>query len=208
MSGWLARWRERRRRDRRPWTDAEYVVIDFETTGLDRKSSQPLSVGWVVVRDGRVDAGSAGYTPIHHDGHIPVDTVAVHGLLPTDLADAPTLEEVGERLAPLVRERLVVAHGAWMERTMLDRCGVPISTRDMVDTIHLARGLATRRGTGGRVPTGLARVATDLDLPVHRPHHAAGDALTTAGVFVALATHLAGHGARRVRDLRRLGRHL
>jgi DNA polymerase III epsilon subunit-like protein len=29
-----------------------------------------------------------------------------------------------------------------------------------------------------------------LGLPVHRPHHADGDALTTAQAFIALATHL------------------
>jgi len=33
-------------------------------------------------------------------------------------------------------------------------------------------------------------MARALGLPVHRPHHADGDALTTAQVFLALATHL------------------
>jgi hypothetical protein len=33
-----------------------------------------------------------------------------------------------------------------------------------------------------------------------------GDALTTAGIFLALATHLERHGNARVQDLLRLGR--
>ena len=37
---------------------------------------------------------------------------------------------------------------------------------------------------------GLGGLARSLGLPVHRPHHADGDALTTAQVFIALATHL------------------
>ena len=36
----------------------------------------------------------------------------------------------------------------------------------------------------------LSVLARSLNLPVHRPHHADGDALTTAQVFIALATHL------------------
>jgi DNA polymerase III epsilon subunit-like protein len=33
-------------------------------------------------------------------------------------------------------------------------------------------------------------MARALGLPAHRPHHADGDALTTAQAFIALATHL------------------
>ena len=39
-------------------------------------------------------------------------------------------------------------------------------------------------------PIGLAALAETLGLPVHRPHEADGDALTTAQVFLALAAHL------------------
>ena len=37
--------------------------------------------------------------------------------------------------------------------------------------------------------------------PAHRPHVAEGDALTTAQVLLALATHLEAHGRGRLRDL-------
>ena len=37
-------------------------------------------------------------------------------------------------------------------------------------------------------------MARDLGLPIHRPHHADGDALTTAQAFIALATHLEAFG--------------
>jgi DNA polymerase-3 subunit epsilon len=43
---------------------------------------------------------------------------------------------------------------------------------------------------------------------VHSPHHALGDALTTAQVFLALASHLEQHGQRSVRDLMRAERRL
>ncbi len=37
----------------------EFVSLDIETTSLDAANADMLSVGWVVMRDGRVDLGSA-----------------------------------------------------------------------------------------------------------------------------------------------------
>ncbi len=47
----------------------------------------------------------------------------------------------------------------------------------------------------------LGDIAAALGLPAHRPHVAEGDALTTAQVFLALATHLEAHGRVTVRTL-------
>ena len=59
----------------------------------------------------------------------------------------------------------------------------------IIDTFELGRLLSVRRGEDA-APRSLDELAQRLDLPVHRPHHALGDALTTAQVFLALATHL------------------
>jgi DNA polymerase-3 subunit epsilon len=52
-------------------------------------------------------------------------------------------------------------------------------------------------------PIGLSDMARTLGLPVHRPHHAQGDALTTAQSFVALATHLERFGSQTLGALKR-----
>ena len=52
----------------------------------------------------------------------------------------------------------------------------------------------------------LTALARSLGLPVHRPHHALGDALTTAQVFIALATLLDGYGPQTVRTLSLAGK--
>jgi DNA polymerase-3 subunit epsilon len=52
-----------------------------------------------------------------------------------------------------------------------------------------SEGEEAPRGVAVSSP-GLGDLARSLGLPVHRPHHADGDALTTAQAFLALATHL------------------
>ena len=62
----------------------------------------------------------------------------------------------------------------------------------IVDTAELdleLRRLA-RKPPSEHEPIALSDLARGLGLPVHRPHHADGDALTTAQAFIALATHL------------------
>jgi DNA polymerase-3 subunit epsilon len=65
----------------------------------------------------------------------------------------------------------------------------------LVDTGVLWRLLCLARGRHDPGWRALGEVAEELGLPVHRPHEAAGDALTAAQAFLALATHLEGEGA-------------
>jgi DNA polymerase-3 subunit epsilon len=97
-----------------------------------------------------------------------------------------------------------VAHMAWFERAFLGphlRALGSRLPRRMVDTALLWRLLSVERGEGDPGACELSTVASALGLPAHRPHEAEGDALTTAQAFLALATHLEGHGHGTVRAL-------
>jgi DNA polymerase-3 subunit epsilon len=59
----------------------------------------------------------------------------------------------------------------------------------VIDTADLSRSAGVARAAPGREPS-LEVVAATLGLDPHAPHHALGDALTTAEVFLVLATRL------------------
>jgi DNA polymerase-3 subunit epsilon len=88
---------------------------------------------------------------------------------------------------------VVVAHVAAIERAFLTAAlseyGLRFSN-PIVDTAALAAELFRRRRQKPPDSFELSALARALGLPVHRPHHADGDALTTAQVFLSLATHL------------------
>lgn len=198
----VQRWQQGRRRS---WRECDFVALDFETTGLDPRRCRPLSVGWVPVREGRLVLGEAGYTPIRAEGEVDPTAIAVHRLLPSDLANAPAIPEVAEELRRVLAGRTLVAHGAHLEVALLRRAGVPVRRRVALDTIRLSLSLDRIEETGARGSRTLSSLARRLGLPAHRPHHAFGDALTTGGVFLALATRLEGQGAGRLADLIRHG---
>jgi DNA polymerase-3 subunit epsilon len=188
-----------------PWREATFTVIDLELTGLDPATDEIISFAAVTVRRGRVQLDDARYELIRPRRMPDWDTIRIHGLREADLEDAPDLEESLDLLLEALAGRALVAHVAAIETGFL---GAALETRDLdlrnpvVDTAGLGIELSRLRrepppsnsgrpGPGVAPSTpGLGDLARWLSLPVHRPHEADGDALTTAQAFIALATHL------------------
>jgi DNA polymerase III subunit epsilon len=175
-----------------PWRSASYCAVDLETTGLDLRRDVIISFGSVAIDGGRVIAGSSIYGIVRGPARMSPEAIAVHSLRPADLADAPTWEESADVLLGALTGRVLVAHAAWFERAFLRRAfrtrHVP-PPRIVVDTAALARSAGLAAADAPAEPS-LEYLARDLGLPVHEPHHALGDALTTAEVFLALSTRL------------------
>jgi len=193
-----------------PWRRATYSVIDLETTGLDPASDEIISYATVTVAEGRVSLADARYQLISPRRLPGGETIRIHGLRESDLADAPPLSEALDGLLEAITGRALVAHVAAVERGFLSAAlaGHGLELRNpIVDTAALALRLSRRRGQlpNLREPIGLSDLARSLGLPVHRPHRADGDALTTAQVFLALATHLDAFEPQSVGSMQRLG---
>ncbi|CAN5914159.1 exonuclease domain-containing protein [soil metagenome] len=194
----------RRGRDDRDWRAAEFVAIDFETTTADPRQASPLSVGWVVVRGGRVQLGAARYHVIAHDGALPRAALPIHGLLPHDLRVGLPAEQAAVEVRTAVADRIVVAHGAWIERALLGRYGA--AHTGLVDTMAIVRRLDERAGEVGG-DASLVAMARRFGVPSLRAHHAFGDALTTAMLLLVVATRIERQrDGCPVDDLVRLGR--
>jgi DNA polymerase-3 subunit epsilon len=186
------------------WRAARFLVVDVETTGLDPVRDELVSFAALPVEEGRILTGEAVAGLVHPSAAPAPASVQIHGLRAADLAVAPELLEGLAPLAEAVRGRTPVGHAVWVERAFLRRPLRAIGARlprRMIDTALLWRLLCILRGEGDPGWCPLSAVAEGLRLPTHRPHVAEGDALTTAQVFLALATHLETHGRGRVREL-------
>jgi DNA polymerase-3 subunit epsilon len=189
-------------RGRTPWRRAHYCVVDLELSGLNTLHDEIISFAAVPIDAGRVVAGNAVYGLCRTSRLLPEESVLVHGIRTVDLADAPPVDEAIQPLISVMTGRVLVAHAAWIERSflapVLRRQGVRLR-QPVLDTRELGHLLALERGSLAR--SSLGELAVSLGLPVHRPHNALGDALTTAQVFIALATHLEEYASETVRSL-------
>jgi DNA polymerase-3 subunit epsilon len=172
-----------------PWRQADWCAVDLELTGLDPRSDEIIAIGAVPIHDGRLILGRSYYSLVR-PGRAPSRTaVVIHKLRSADLADAPPLSEAIDGLLTVLAGAAPVFHTAWVEQAFLGRAlrGRRVRLPDAADTEVLGRQWMVGRAAG--VPSlGLARLAELLGLPAETPHHALGDALTTAKAFIALAS--------------------
>jgi len=190
-------------RGSRPWRAAAFAVVNLELTGLDPERDEIVSWCVVPVEGGAVQVAAirgGRVRPSHSSGP---PAVRVHGLRDSDLHDAPAGDAALMPLLEALEDRVLVAHVAAVERAFLEAVVKRLAGRRLrhaIDTDHLARrALPVTRSEPS--PIELGRLARLLALPVHAPHTAAGDALTTAQVFLALATMLEDDGHATVASL-------
>jgi DNA polymerase-3 subunit epsilon len=179
-----------------PWRTVDYLVVDLETTGLDLRRDAIASYGATVIQNGRMIAAHNVYGLVRPDCALSHASITVHTLRPADLADAPPLSEAVDTLDALLADRVLIAHAAWIEQAFLARAFKAHGKRlrcKIIDTAAMARAAGFGTAQRGGEPN-LERLATQLRLPVDSPHHALGDAITTAQVFLALAARLAPRG--------------
>jgi len=159
------------------WREAEYAVVDLETTGLDASVHEVLSIGVVQVVGGRVQVGSAYYREVRPRVLPDAGTVVIHGIRPSDAAAGEDPDVVGREVVELLRSPRWLGPLGWQP------------PKHVVDTDVLAR-LALARS--GRPPMRdhirLGAAAQLFGLPEQGRHHALGDALTTAQLLLALAS--------------------
>jgi DNA polymerase III subunit epsilon len=178
---------------RTPWREAGYCVVDLELSGLDPRSGEIISFGALPLDAGRVRLDGAVAGLVRPTRPLEEAAIRVHGIRAGDLAGAPALEDALDPLLALMAGRVLVAHHATVERTFLGlalrRLGVRLRG-PVLDTAVLARIWLAERD--GELPAqmGLGGLARACGLPVHSPHTAIGDALTTAQLFLVTVSQL------------------
>jgi DNA polymerase-3 subunit epsilon len=189
-----------------PWRQASYCAVDLELSGLDPRRGEIVSFGALPIEDGRVHLNSAASGLVRPTRPLAEESIRVHGIRASDLADAPALARALEPLLVAMTGRVLVAHHAPIERAFLSRALRRLGVRlrgPVLDTALLARiWLAERDGELPRRMT-LTDMTLACGLPVHSPHTAVGDALTTAQLFIVAVSQL---DARQPETLRRLAR--
>ncbi|ALJ36217.1 exonuclease [Azospirillum brasilense] len=162
------------------------VAIDFETANESRTSACSIGVAWI--EDGRVVETEEHLIRPREMRFNPFNT-AVHGLRAEDVAGAPEFPEVWHRFARRLEGRLVLAHNASFDisvlRHTLDDYGLAWPACSYLCTVVLARKawpqLAAHK---------LNYLADHLGIALD--HHRAGSDAEACGRIALAATHVLG----------------
>jgi len=193
------------------WSAASWCAVDLELSGLDPRHDEIVSFGAIPVERGRVQLGQAVSGLVRPQRPPSAASVRVHGIREADLAAAPPLAEAIGPLLEAMAGRALIAHVARIEVAFLGRALRSLGVRlrgPVADTSVIARLWLCERD--GSVPpeTSLHPLAQALGLPARGHHDALADALTTAQLFIAAASHLDAAAGETVRSLAHAQRRL
>ena len=170
--------------------EAELVCLDIETNGLDPATVDMLSIGWVLIRSGRVDLATAESHVVKPEGGLG-DSPAIHGLTDSVVDKGMSTVEAMERVIEVLAGRVLVVHHAGLDKRLLDRfCRQQFGDKllvPVIDTLALENRRKSRHHhledtRSLRLPD----VRAHYNLPWYRGHDCLGDAISTAELLIAM----------------------
>jgi DNA polymerase-3 subunit epsilon len=184
---------------------ATYLAVDLETTGLDPKRDDILSVGYVILRGNSIDLASARHRLVHTARAIPEASAVIHQITDDQAARGEPLEAVLADFLADLAGKVMIAHHARVEQGFLGiackrlfGCGLVVPT---IDTQAIARRSFERRHQAYKgSDLRLHNLGERYNLPRNKAHNALSDALAAAELFLAQAAHADGGRGAPLRD--------
>ncbi len=167
----------------------EFLILDFETTGINPHKEAILSVGYTVIQNGHVMLGDSGHNIVQVNKPIPKDSVLIHKITDDRSRQGQHLTEIMETLLHNMAGRVLVAHYAPIERGFLNAAcqqlyGYKLPMR-ILDTLAIEKKRMLRRQ---QPPVAnqlrLFNLREQYGLPRYKAHNALEDAIATAELFL------------------------
>lgn len=153
----------------------DYVVLDVETTGFDRKNNRMIEIAAVKYLNG-VEVGQF-VTLVNPGRSIPPEVTQLTGITGADVEDAPYIFEVLPGLMEFLGELPIVAHNAPFDMAFLTGACMDagqVLQNDSIDTLALAR-----EAFPGLKSYKLEYLKEIFDLTPRQSHRALADVYTT-----------------------------
>ena len=180
--------------------DILFVALDFETTGLNSKTDDIVSVGLVPFTLARIYCKQSKHWVVQPRRNLSESSIVIHGITHNDVDNAPDFDNIIAPLLDALRSKVIVVHYAAIERgffnsALLLRLKEHIEFM-VVDTMELERrALKAKQGLIGQIfNTKLGSLRLNdcrkrYSLPAYEGHHALTDALATAELLQAQLRH-------------------
>lgn len=181
---------------------AEFVALDFETTGLNPEQDEIVSIGLVPFNMNRIKVAKAKHWIVRPTCQLKDDSIVIHGITHSEILNAPPISAVLEEVLEALKGRVVVVHYRYIESQFLNSAVLTELGEEiwfpMVDTMQieaqqhrLGWGSKLKRLFGGKLPSiRLADSRLRYGLPRYHMHSAMTDAIATAELLQAQVRHL------------------
>ncbi len=107
------------------------IVLDTETTGLDYTREKMVEFAAVRLENGKIK--DEFQTLINPHQHIRKSSIAIHGITPEMVEDAPTEEEILPRILEFIGDYPIVAHNAIFDYSFLNEASLRVLGKELTN---------------------------------------------------------------------------
>lgn len=200
MMGFFERFK--RERERRKLNDPRYDVLfqehpdelvsfDCETTSLEVKEAEIISIGAVKIRGNQVLTSESFYVLVKPEGMMEAANVTIHGLRPKDLSEGISVQEAVRQFLDFVGGRPVVGYFleydvAMVNKFMKPMLGIKLPNRQIEVSSIYYRQEVQKKFYDSYVDLRMAPMIEKLGIPDLPRHDALNDSINVAMMYLAL----------------------
>jgi DNA polymerase-3 subunit epsilon len=174
----------------------EWVAIDCETTGLNRRTDEIIAIGAVRIVGQRILTSQRLELLVRPDKEVPADSVRIHRLRSRDVAQGLPLPLAMHQLLHFIGSRPLVGYYLEFDVAMLNRAVWPLlgmglpQQRLEVSAMYYEHKFKQlppyQQFDNAHIDLRFATLMDDLALPQREAHDALNDAVMAAMAFVKL----------------------
>lgn len=170
-----------------PLDEAEFCVVDVETTGMSASSSRIIEIGLVRIKN--LEITDTFRTFLNPGSEIPYFITKLTGISNSDVYDAPFFDEMAGQIKDFIGDAILVGHNlqfdlAFLRRAFSDCYYEPVENQ-LLCTLKLSRKVFPQLSSKS-----LSSVTKHLSIRHKNVHRALGDATVTAKVLIKIIHQL------------------
>ncbi len=187
--------------------DLEFLVLDFETTGLDADNDRIISLGYTVIKNLHLLPKTSTHVLINPKQQLTEDNVGIHKLTDEELQNGVSLNCAMEGLLSEMAGRVIVVHFDVIEKSFINRaCLLLYQMKSlpmvMIDTLKIEQKKSQHIGPYVKQQSmRLYALREKYNLPRYRAHNAMQDAIATAELFLAQIDYIGRKHLIKLKDL-------
>lgn len=168
----------------------EYICLDCETTGLNPKKDEILSIGAVHIKKNKILMRKTLNIFVKPSQKIKEDSIKIHQIRPVDLQNAVKPEDAILELLDFIGNRPIVGYYIKFDIAMISKytkklIGVPLPNRQ-VEVSSMYFKTKKRSSDYEFVDLKFDTIMKELEIPELGKHDALNDAIMTSMIFLKL----------------------
>ena len=171
-------------------TDKEYVCFDCETTGLDPKKDDIISIGAVIIKNNTIVASKKFVKFVKPKTKLQAEAIKIHHIRECDLKDAEDINTVIDEFLNFIGNRTLVGYFLEFDIAMINKyvkpkLGITLPNK-ILEVSAIYYDYKIERIPQANIDLRFNTIMNELKIPSFGKHDAYSDAMMTSMIFIKL----------------------